>query len=161
MLDKGWKFQPGDDEQWAQPDIDDQGWQPINPTLPPRQLPQVQQAGIGWLRLRFRVSPELQRKALILSIAQYAASEVYLNGQLLRQYGVVSSIPVLVRAYWPNREPIELPLSEEGEQVLAIRVAHWGLFPSSTIFSFLLSFRHAWLGYSRSRKIFRWSPNTR
>ncbi|GAB2472718.1 hypothetical protein GCM10011375_27410 [Hymenobacter qilianensis] len=145
VLDKGWKFQAGDDEQWAQPDFDDQNWQPINPTLPPRQLPQVEQAGIGWLRLRFQVSPELQRKALILSISQYAASEVYLNGQLLRQYGVVSSIPVLVQAYWPNREPIELPLSDESEQVLAVRVAHWGAFSAFNDF-FVPTFFQGHLG---------------
>ncbi|MCC3154560.1 sensor histidine kinase [Hymenobacter sp. BT770] len=129
-LEKGWTFHAGDNPDWARPDLDDSQWQPLNPTVGLEQLPpQVKQAGIGWLRLRFRLGPALQHRALALSIFQYAASEVYLNGRLLRRYGTVSANPALVQPYWPDGEPIELPASSAGaEQVLAVRFAQWAPF---------------------------------
>jgi len=33
LLNKGWKFQPGDNPEWAKPDYNDRVWQSINPTL--------------------------------------------------------------------------------------------------------------------------------
>ncbi|WP_226163149.1 sensor histidine kinase [Hymenobacter terricola] len=129
VLDSGWTFHAGDNAAWARPETDDRQWQPINPVLNPQQLPQVQRAGIGWLRLRFRVGPELRHQALALGIFQYAASEVYFNGRLLRRYGTVSAAPAQVRPYWPDGEPIELPITDAaGEQVLAVRVASWPPF---------------------------------
>ncbi|UOQ67047.1 sensor histidine kinase [Hymenobacter volaticus] len=128
LLDQGWRLQAGDNPRWALPSANEQQWQPIDPTLSLHQLPQVQRAGTGWLRLRFRVSPELRQQALVLRISQYAASEIYLNGRLLRQYGTLSADPTQVRPYWPDDEPIELQLSDQAEQVLAVRFATWPRF---------------------------------
>ncbi|TGD82603.1 sensor histidine kinase [Hymenobacter wooponensis] len=123
LLSSGWKYHPGDNRAWATPQVNDQGWQAINPTLCLRQLPQL--APTGWLRLRFRVAPQLRRQALALRVYQYAASEVYFNGQLLQRYGSLSAQPANVQPFWPNGEPIELTLNEQPEQVLAVRYALW------------------------------------
>ncbi|HEX8330079.1 MAG TPA: ATP-binding protein [Hymenobacter sp.] len=128
VLKRGWTFRAGDDPAWALPTVDEGPWQPIDPAQSPRQLPQVRQAGVGWLRLRFRVSPALQHQALALGVFQYAASEIYLNGRLLRRYGTLSTDPARVVPHWPDGEPIELPITGTGEQVLAVRYAHWAPF---------------------------------
>ncbi|SHI37898.1 His Kinase A (phospho-acceptor) domain-containing protein [Hymenobacter daecheongensis DSM 21074] len=132
VLDQGWTYRPGDDPRWALPATataaDARQWQPINPGLSPRRLPQVPRAGIGWLRLRFRVAPALRGQALTLGIFQYAASEVYFNGRLLRRYGTLGPNPRQVLPYWPDGQPIELRLGEGAEQVLAIRLAQWPPF---------------------------------
>ncbi|HEX8506731.1 MAG TPA: ATP-binding protein [Hymenobacter sp.] len=128
VLKQGWTFRPGDDPAWAQPTVDERAWQPIDPTKSLQQLPQVRQAGVGWLRLRFRVGPALPRHTLALAVFQYAASEVYLNGRLLRRYGTVSTDPLRVVPHWPDGAPIELPIGGPGEQVLAVRFAHWQPF---------------------------------
>ncbi|MBF9239557.1 histidine kinase [Hymenobacter sp. BT683] len=125
VLDSGWTYQPGDNPAWAEPTADDRQWQPINPTQCLQRLPQVQQASVGWLRLRFRVGPGLQNRTLTLGVYQYAASEIYFNGRLLRRYGTVSSAPAQVRPIWPDGEPLELPLGSGGEQVLAVRISPW------------------------------------
>jgi len=39
LLDKGWKFQLGDDTNFAKVDFDDAAWKPINPTLDIFDLP--------------------------------------------------------------------------------------------------------------------------
>ena len=93
VLGSGWTFRAGDNQAWARPETNDQQWQPLNPALSLRQLPQEQQAGIGWLRLRFRLGPGLRHRALALGVFQYAASEVYFNGRLLGRYGTVSPTP--------------------------------------------------------------------
>ncbi|WP_230471381.1 ATP-binding protein [Hymenobacter jejuensis] len=128
VLDKGWKFHPGDNPAWARPAADDRQWEPLNPTLGLRRLPQVQQAGVGWLRLRFRLGPGIRQRAVVLGVFQYAATEVYFNGRLLRRYGVVSTDPAKVKPYWPDGEPIELPIANQAEQVLAVRFANWKQF---------------------------------
>ncbi|QNH64119.1 GHKL domain-containing protein [Hymenobacter sediminicola] len=128
VLDQGWQFHAGDNPTWAEVTIDERGWQSINPTLSLRHLPQIEQAGTGWLRLRFRLSPELRRQALLLRIFQYTASEIYFNGHLIRRYGTLSPDPQQVHPYWPDGEPIELLLRDQEEQVLAVRFAHWPHF---------------------------------
>ena len=135
VLENGWTFHPGDHPSWARPELDDRTWQPINPLLCLQQLPQVQQAGIGWLRLRYRLGPGLRHRPLVLSVVQYAASEVYLNGRLLRRYGTVSPDPAQVQPYWPDSEPIALPTHSPDEQVLAVRIANW---PPFTAFNHFL-----------------------
>ncbi|WP_303310817.1 sensor histidine kinase [Hymenobacter sp. BT730] len=135
VLDSGWMFHAGDDNSWARPETDDRHWQPLNPTLSLHQLPQVAQTPIGWLRLRFRVAPGLQGRALMLGIFQYAASEIYFNGRLLRRYGTISPDPGWVVPYWPDGQPIELPITNwEEEQVLAVRFATWPPFTTLSDF---------------------------
>jgi two-component system NtrC family sensor kinase len=36
MLQKGWRYHPGDDPAWARLDFDDSGWNTLNPTRPRR-----------------------------------------------------------------------------------------------------------------------------
>ncbi|UOQ82609.1 sensor histidine kinase [Hymenobacter sp. 5414T-23] len=126
LLDSGWKYQAGHNLAWARPEFDDHHWPTITPTHSVYQLPQL--ANTGWLRLHFRVAPALRQQALALRVYQYAASEIYFNGQLVRRYGKLNGPPAQVQPYWPNGEPIELTLSEQPEQVLAVHYAQWPNF---------------------------------
>ncbi len=91
MLDKGWKFQTGDNPAYALPGYDDSKWQPINPTLDIFDLPQMRSTSVSWLRIRFRVDSTLLNKPLAFQIRQHLASEIYLNGAQVKKYGVVSA----------------------------------------------------------------------
>jgi signal transduction histidine kinase len=121
LLDKGWKFQAGDNPRYADIDYDDSKWQSINPTLDVYDLPQLKQ-GIVWLRLHVRVVNPSDVH-LALAITQSGASEVYLNGKLIRQFGVLSDNPAEIKAYNPFNKPISFPISDAQEQVMAIRYA--------------------------------------
>ena len=59
ILNKGWKFHPGDDPQWAKPGYDDATWQPVDPTLDLHKVPIVKKAGIGWFKLKIKVDSSL------------------------------------------------------------------------------------------------------
>jgi hypothetical protein len=123
-MDKGWKFHPGDDLAWAQPTFNDSRWERINPTQDLHELPAVMATGLGWLRLRLAVSGSLREEALAALVNQHCASEIYLNGKLLKRYGSLGLDGMPVQSYNPLRQiPLLLPFNQSPEQVLAVRFA--------------------------------------
>ena len=90
LLDKGWKFHAGDNPDWAKPDYDDNSWEGIDPTLDLHYLPQIKQESIGWLRIKLHIDSSLLNRPLAYHVYQFLASEIYLDGKLIKQYGTVS-----------------------------------------------------------------------
>ena len=124
LLDRGWKLQAGDNPAWASPGFNDSGWQAVDPTMDIKALPQLWQHNVVWLRLHFCVGSALRQQPLVLHGQQAGASEIYLNGQLIKRLGVISSDPEEVQAYTlPQGQMIPLPLGSGSEQVLAVRFA--------------------------------------
>lgn len=129
LLDKGWKFQVGDNSNWASSSFDDSRWLKSDPTVNITSLPQLKQAGMGWFRLRLKVHSKSKNKVVGLMINQWGASEIYLNGRLVRKFGKVSVNPAEVKAYNPSGEPIaaseivHVYLDQNTEQVMAVRYA--------------------------------------
>ena len=94
VLDTGWKYTMGDDPVYASPKFNDLGWKSIRANLDIHDsLPADAASGIGWMRLRISVSESLRGQQLALSIQQSVASEIYLNGRLLKSFGVLSNDP--------------------------------------------------------------------
>ncbi|MDQ2769630.1 MAG: ATP-binding protein [Bacteroidota bacterium] len=125
VLDRGWKFREGDDPAWAGADFDDAAWQPINPNQLPSQLPLLRGVRVGWLRLHLQVPDSLHRRTLVLLLQQTGATEVYLNGHLLRRLGRVSAEPDEVEPGSFTAAPLEVHFAPGREQVLAVRFAPW------------------------------------
>jgi two-component system, NtrC family, sensor kinase len=121
LLDKGWKFQAGDNPQWAQPDFDDSQWQSTDPTQDIHYFAALRQAQIGWFRLHLDVDTSLLNKPLAFRIAQIGASEVYLNGQLLYKVGMVNTDSRKELTFNPNYNPYSFQFKDQSHQVLAIR----------------------------------------
>ena len=121
LLDKGWKFQAGDNPDYASANYDDSKWQSINPTLDIPDLPQGNKSGICWLRLHLAIDSSLFREQLALIITQSVASEIYLNGRLLYKFGTVSVNPKEIKAYNPLGMPFSFPFDKNTEQLLAVR----------------------------------------
>src|SRR5690242_3837510 len=64
LLDKGWKFQEGDNLDYAKPGFDDNTWQTINPTLAIYDQPAIAKSGICWLRLHMVIDSSLSYEQL-------------------------------------------------------------------------------------------------
>jgi signal transduction histidine kinase len=120
ILDKGWKFQAGDNPDYASPGFNDSRWQPIDPRKDIYDLPQLWK-GIGWLRLKLLLDSATASKPLALLIHQSGASEIYVNGKLLHRYGSVSTRPGEINAYDPLGKPLPLQFIQPGVNVLAVR----------------------------------------
>ncbi len=120
-LDKlGWKYAPNDDPRFADPQFDDRAWATLTNSANPQDSPSGWR-GIGWFRLHLRVAPKLANVALNLEMAHYGASEVYVNGKLIRRFGVVGKRLAEETVYNPNARLLGIVLKTETEQVIAVR----------------------------------------
>ncbi|RFZ91309.1 hypothetical protein D0C36_20495 [Mucilaginibacter conchicola] len=124
-LGKGWRMTTIDNPSFARVGINDAEWTPIDPALGMDQLSQLKKTRIGWMRMHFKVGDQLSRRALLLSVFQNCASEIYLDGKLVKKYGVLSSRPASVVPVGANLPPEEIRLDGEGEHVFAVRFAPW------------------------------------
>jgi sensor histidine kinase YesM len=120
-LDKGWKFHAGDNALWAKVGYDDKTWQPVNPTMLLHQLPIVKKAGIGWFRLTMKIDSSLLNERIAMVLASQGASEIYLNGELLYKFGIVSSEYEVEKTIVVWSRPFSLKLGNQAIQELAIR----------------------------------------
>lgn len=85
-----WKYHPGDDMLFADPDYEDAFWETVS-TMIRADNPPPDWDGLGWFRLRFQVDSVLVGIPLGLRLVQRGAAEVYLNGQLLYASGIVAA----------------------------------------------------------------------
>jgi len=126
-----WKFHTGDDLSWAQPGFDDSGWNSVDLTKPVGWTKQgyPRYSGFAWYRLRVNVD---STHRLALRMPQYVddAYQVYVNGQLVGQFGKFSGKKVTSYPGLPEQFPFPKALSK-GEITIAIRM--W--MASATVFN--------------------------
>ena len=149
-LDKlGWKYSTNDDPRFADPRFDDRSWETLNGTaIKLDRIPQSGWRGIGWFRLRLQVDPALVNQPLALVLVHYGASEVYLNGKLIKRYGRVGATPESEVEYNPNTVPLSIVLDGRSEHVIAVRHSCMGLRD-------VTSWRSRWLHQLSSQQLLR------
>ncbi|WP_018622237.1 ATP-binding protein [Spirosoma luteum] len=121
LLNKGWTWHSGDNPVWAKADVDDSKWENIDPTKDIHDLPQVRRAQIGWFRLKLQVDSTLLQQALALVVRQVGASEIYVDGRLIYQLGVVSTVPEQEQTTYLKGEVYSFHLSGQPTHQLAVR----------------------------------------
>jgi hypothetical protein len=100
LLDKGWKFQAGDNADWAKQNYDDTKWTDVKLSDYNTYLPQFKNKNIGWFRLNLLIDSSIKKKQLAIQLSQLGASEIYLNGQLFQQLGSITS-PLNYKSFNP------------------------------------------------------------
>ncbi len=120
----GWAFQAGDDPDWSRPGFDDTKWPRIDPALPVANLLPRLPDKTGWLRVRLRIPPAQRQRGLMLIWRQTAATDLFVNGKLLRKTG---TFPADGKPAEPthsaNRHTIVIQPDSVGNVVLAVRFA--------------------------------------
>ena len=119
-LDQGWRFHLGDDQAWADPALDDSGWEPIRIDQPWGQQSHPGYTGSAWYRQRIEIdnsNPAGTRNLALLIPPAQDAYEIYWNGQKLGTYG---SLPPHAQ-WWPFGHDGIYPLPG-ASGVLALRV---------------------------------------
>lgn len=119
-----WLYHAGDSLKWASIEFDDTNWESISTLLGPNQLPLMNWEGIGWFRLVLDVDSSLVGTSLGIDIPiQNGASELFLNGNLLYSFGIVSPDSTNeVFAY--DRTPKSIVFTKPGLNVLAVRFSN-------------------------------------
>jgi hypothetical protein len=120
-LDTGWKFHTGDDISWAKPDFNDVDWQPINPALDIRHIPELQQTSHYWFRLKLQIDSTLADQPLGITLSQVGASEIYLDGKLIYKLRSVDSTTKQISTHYLLNQPFVINLKSRLPQILAIR----------------------------------------
>jgi serine phosphatase RsbU (regulator of sigma subunit) len=117
----GWKYRFGDDAARAKRDFDDGDWQKLESTLlKPEQLAKDWN-GRAWFRLHLKIDENLADKTFALAGAQRGASEIYLDGRKIAEFGKITDTEI--SEYNPNRLPITFRFESAGEHVFAVRFA--------------------------------------
>ena len=144
-IDKGgallttWKYQPGDNPEWANPAFDDTGWESTNTLMFRPELPEGGWEGIGWFRLRLSIPDErLWHTPLALRVTfQVGASEIYLDGELIYKFGTVGTREGEEKPYW-KRDPQVISFSGKTEHLLAIRYSNFSSYQLTPMLGFSL-----------------------
>ncbi|WP_229376626.1 ATP-binding protein [Fibrella aquatilis] len=125
MLEKEWRWHSGDNRAWASPSFNDNRWDSIRPTRMMSMVSKPVSNTVSWLRLYFSVDSLLFTRQLYFNVAQAGASEIYLDGQLIKRLGTVSANAYRQVSYSPTvYEWYPLVLTKPGLHVLAVRWAY-------------------------------------
>ena len=122
LLNQGWKWHAGDNPDFGKVDYDDSKWEGIDPGSTIHDLPQIRKETIGWFRLKIHVDSSLLKKTLAFFVDQSIASEIYLDGKLIKKFGVVSENKAEIKAIRPINTPVGFQF-EKPDQMLAVRFA--------------------------------------
>ncbi len=121
----GWRFHPGDDLSWADPDFDDSDWMFYKPAGLTEPIPDSLWNGYGWFRYRFAADSSAYSKVTHLYFFTRGAAEVYLDGKLLNRFGTFSNDIKSEKRYNPNYKPLPPMAIQSGDShVLAVRYSY-------------------------------------
>ena len=121
LLDKGWKFQVGDNLDFAKVDFDDSQWDTVSLSNYQQYQPFLKKTPIAWFRIQLSLSSLAAEKQIALSISQLGASEIYVNGSLFKKLGEISLSKNIINNN-PHDKPLLLPVHTK-DMVIAIRFA--------------------------------------
>jgi len=123
---EAWRYQPGDNPEWADPDFDDADWYNIDPlNLKAYKMPDSLWNGHGWWRITFTADPKVIGDIERLYFQSWGAAEIYLNGELVETYGNFSTDSQLEKTHTPNYEPDRpLKITPRDVHTLAVRFSN-------------------------------------
>jgi len=118
----GWKYHAGDDLKWKEVSYNDSDWNIYQTDFKLDSIPQGMWKGIGWFRLKLVIDSSLYNQVIALVMNHYGASEIYLDGKLINQYGTPDKNPYVEKTLRPLfAQPVMLSLDNKPEHLLAIR----------------------------------------
>jgi len=123
-ISKDWKFHWGDNLEWRLPSFNDSSWQIRNTEITQDSITASQNIGMCWLRLKIKTDSSLFGKNLGLLINQRGASQIYLDGKLVHQFGKVGNSSAEEEAFNPANTPIGIYFDSSRVHLLAIRYSY-------------------------------------
>ncbi|WP_373497508.1 histidine kinase dimerization/phosphoacceptor domain -containing protein [Aquiflexum sp.] len=121
-----WRYQPGDNPDWANPNFDDADWYYIDPIgLKAYQMPDSLWSGFGWWRITFTADPKTIEAIERLYFYSWGAAEIYLDGELVASYGSFSPANQLEKTYTPDYDGDRpLKITPKAVHTLAVRFSN-------------------------------------
>ena len=121
-IDSLWLFHPGSEL----PAIDsNNSWEIANTELlQNKNSKPLPMRGVGWYQKDFSVPESLRNKPVAFRVAQFGASEIYVDGRLIQRYGVVGRSIEDEKIYVP-RQPIIINLDSQPYHKLLVRYSNF------------------------------------
>jgi signal transduction histidine kinase len=123
-LNNDWKYHSGDDLTWAGKNFDDSSWPFVNSRFNADSIRGKPWKGIAWFRKKIKIDSTLYNKAVGLRMGQTAASEIYLNGKLIKSFGQIGSDTIKEKLYNPVNIPFIAVFDTSSIQVIAVRYSN-------------------------------------
>src|ERR1043165_1034006 len=123
-IEQNWRFKEGDDSSWALPAFNDSSWREVSSLFMLNDSATKSFNGIGWFRLHMIVDSTVSGKMLAMTITQFGASEIYLDGKLIKSFGKINGADSS-QYYDPQSLPFIFMAPEAGEHLLAVRYANY------------------------------------
>lgn len=123
-LDNVWKYHPGDDLTWANPDYNDSNWDTLMTRITSSETPKELWKGIGWFRTVIKIDSSLRNQPIAFSINQFGASEIYLNGKPVKILGTIEETSEKETPYQPLNIPFVVTLDSSLVYNIAVRYSN-------------------------------------
>lgn len=124
-LEENWLFHNGDNIAWAAKDYNDSQWMRLDPQLKYKDgIDSIFKDYRGWFRVHIYIDSSLKNKQLALRVAQYGASEIYLDGIKITSYGKIHQQDDSNKYFDPHGQPLAIGSLDTGEHVIAVRYAN-------------------------------------
>lgn len=121
----GWRFQAGDNPQWANPGFDDSDWIPLKPAGLAQPIPDSLWQGYGWFRYRFAADSTIYNNNWSLYFFTWGAADVFLDGKLIRSFGRFSTERMGEVSNMPLSQTYpDIFLAPKDSHVLAVRYSY-------------------------------------
>ncbi len=122
-----WLFKNGDNAEWAKANFDDKTWDSLSSPILCSDLLDTKFNGNVWLRTKFIIDDSIVNKAITFSIIQSGASEVYIDGKLVKSYGKIGKSIATEELYNPMGFPLKMEFDSLGYHTIAIRYSNYFL----------------------------------
>ncbi|GBD88906.1 phosphoserine phosphatase RsbU [bacterium BMS3Abin03] len=136
-----WKYQQGDNPEWASPGFNDSGWDTMRTEINTDDQSYNRWQGIGWFRRVIVIDTALMNKPVALSVKHYGASEIYLNGKLVHKFGIVGTSLDDEEIYQRRYIPVTMTFGTDTQYVLAVRYSNFNVINNRDWFK-------NWFGYA-------------
>ena len=122
----GWQFKQGNNNNWAKKNIDLTDWQVLKPTQLTNEIEDPTGRVEGWFRMKFKLGTDFEHISLGLNRNLWAATAIYLDGNLIQSFGETGKDNISFQAYNPiQKMPTPLSLKVNQEYLLAIHFVNY------------------------------------
>jgi len=128
--DNAWLFRPGNDSNWARPDIDTTGWIRMNPAELSKKYADKNGRVEGWFRIKLKFDSSLLHKVLWIDFTNWAATQFYIDGKLMATRGNTGDNGKPFEEYNDDVDPLSITFDSDTVHSFAIHVVGYlSLFP--------------------------------
>jgi two-component system NtrC family sensor kinase len=119
----GWIFKEGNNPAWAQKEIDTSGWKKLKPSQLSEKMVDKSGKLEGWLRIKILLDTAFGNTPLDFFMNAWAASDVYLDGNLIYTFGNTGANGKPFMEYNPTYKlPVTFNIEKGREHIIAIHL---------------------------------------